>query len=64
MSARACTCSRPGGADGQSPHTEDEVYVVLAGRAQFTAADGPARPGRRLRAAAPHRFHDIAGELA
>ena len=28
-----------GGADGQQPHREDEVYVVTAGRARFTAGD-------------------------
>jgi mannose-6-phosphate isomerase-like protein (cupin superfamily) len=27
-----------GGTDGQSPHTEDEIYVVTAGRAVFDAA--------------------------
>ena len=56
-----------GGIDGQSPHTEDEVYVILAGRARFTAATDtrPVGPGDTIFVAAgvPHRFHDIAEEL-
>jgi mannose-6-phosphate isomerase-like protein (cupin superfamily) len=30
-------CLRAGAVDGQSPHAEDEVYVVNAGRARFTS---------------------------
>ena len=56
-----------GGADPQSPHTEDEVYVVLAGRAQFTVAAETVScgPGDILfvPALVPHRFHDIVEEL-
>jgi len=58
----------PGGAmDGQSPHTEDEAYVVLAGRSRFTAG-GETRdvgPGDTIFVPAhmPHRFHDITDEL-
>jgi mannose-6-phosphate isomerase-like protein (cupin superfamily) len=65
-----------GGTDPQDPHTEDEVYVVLAGRAQFTAGDetvacGPGDetvacgPGDILfvPALVPHKFHDITDEL-
>ena len=56
-----------GGVDGQQPHTEDEVYVVLAGRSRFTAG-GETRdvtPGDTIFVAAgvPHRFHDIAEPL-
>jgi len=56
-----------GAVDRQSPHTEDEVYVVLSGRARFTAG-GETRdigPGDTLFVPArePHRFHDIAEEL-
>ena len=56
-----------GAVDRQSPHTEDEVYVVLAGRARFTAG-GETRdvgPGDTLFVPAhePHRFHDVAEEL-
>jgi mannose-6-phosphate isomerase-like protein (cupin superfamily) len=56
-----------GGTDPQSPHSEDEVYVVLAGRAQFTAGDEtvPCGPGDVLfvPALVPHRFHGIEEEL-
>src|SRR5256885_7614097 len=56
-----------GSVDRQQPHTEDEVYVVLAGRARFTSAGETldVRPGDTLFVPAlePHRFHDIAEEL-
>ena len=47
--ASACMCWTPGAVDGQSPHHEDEVYVVLAGRSRFTAGDEVARRRRRRR---------------
>jgi quercetin dioxygenase-like cupin family protein len=57
----------PGATDGQQPHTEDEVYVVLAGRSRFTAGTETreVRPGDVIFVAAevPHRFHDIEEEL-
>ena len=53
--------------DGQSPHTEDEVYVVLEGRSRFTADDQTrdVSPGDVIFVAAgvPHRFHDVIEEL-
>src|SRR3954470_6918576 len=56
-----------GAVDGQQPHTEDEVYVVLAGRARFTAgeATGDVAAGDTIfvPALVPHRFHDIEEEL-
>lgn len=56
-----------GGEDPQQPHTEDEVYVVLAGRSRFTAGDETreAGPGDTIFVAAgvPHRFHDIRERL-
>ena len=56
-----------GAIDGQRPHTEDEVYVVLAGRARFTAGTETrdVGPGDTIFVAAevPHRFHDIEEEL-
>jgi len=56
-----------GAADRQRPHTEDEVYVILAGRSRFTAADETrdCGPGDVIfvPAQVPHRFHDIAEEL-
>jgi mannose-6-phosphate isomerase-like protein (cupin superfamily) len=56
-----------GSVDGQSPHTEDEAYVVLEGRSSFTAGDETrdVGPGDTIFVAAgvPHRFHDIAERL-
>ena len=56
-----------GGTDAQQPHTEDEVYIVAAGGALFTAGDQTreVRAGDVLFVAAgvPHRFHDISEEL-
>jgi hypothetical protein len=42
-----------GGVDDQSPHTEDEVYVVTTGRATLVTpgASADVRPGSVLRAA-------------
>jgi mannose-6-phosphate isomerase-like protein (cupin superfamily) len=55
------------GEDEQSPHTEDEVYVVVAGRSQFTAGSDThaVEPGDVMFVAAgvPHHFHDITEEL-
>lgn len=58
----------PAGAkDDQQPHTEDEVYVVLAGRSRFTAGDETrdVRPGDTIFVPANerHLFHDIVEEL-
>jgi mannose-6-phosphate isomerase-like protein (cupin superfamily) len=57
----------PGAVDRQQPHTEDEAYVVLAGRSRFTAGANTRDigPGDTIFVAAgvPHRFHDIAEEL-
>jgi len=56
-----------GAVDGQQPHTEDEVYVILEGRSRFTVADATrdVGPGDTLFVAAtlPHRFHDIVETL-
>jgi mannose-6-phosphate isomerase-like protein (cupin superfamily) len=56
-----------GALDGQQPHTEDEVYVVVAGRSRFTAGDRTrdVGPGDTIfvEAGVPHRFHDITEEL-
>jgi mannose-6-phosphate isomerase-like protein (cupin superfamily) len=57
----------PGQPDLQHPHTEDEVYCVLAGAARITVGDEvrDVRTGSIVFVAAgvPHRFHDIAEEL-
>ncbi len=55
------------GVDRQSPHTEDEVYVVVAGRSRFTAG-AETRDVERgdtifVPAGVVHGFHDIAREL-
>jgi mannose-6-phosphate isomerase-like protein (cupin superfamily) len=53
--------------DPQSPHEQDEVYVVLAGSASFTAAGETIQvaagstifvPAREV-----HRFHDVTERL-
>jgi mannose-6-phosphate isomerase-like protein (cupin superfamily) len=57
-----------GGVDRQSPHTEDEVYVVTAGQATFIDDTGRAdvRPGDVLfvRAGVPHHFENVTSDLA
>ena len=56
-----------GDADPQSPHTEDELYYVVSGRARITvgADDRAIEPGSLVfvGAAVPHRFHDITERL-
>jgi mannose-6-phosphate isomerase-like protein (cupin superfamily) len=56
-----------GGTDPQSPHTEDEVYYVVSGKAQITVAD----ESRAVQAGSvvyveknvAHHFHSIEEEL-
>jgi mannose-6-phosphate isomerase-like protein (cupin superfamily) len=56
-----------GGVDGQRPHTEDEIYYVVSGRARVTVGDDvrDVEPGSIVfvGASVPHRFHEIAEEL-
>jgi quercetin dioxygenase-like cupin family protein len=56
-----------GGADPQKPHSEDEVYYVVSGRAQLTVGDEvrPVQAGSivYVKAHAPHRFHDITEDM-
>jgi len=56
-----------GGTDPQRPHSEDELYHVVAGRGVITVGDEtrPVVPGTVVFVAAgvPHRFHDIAERL-
>ena len=55
------------GVDPQSPHTEDEVYYVVSGRAQIKVAD----ENRTVQAGSivyvaknvGHRFHSVEEEL-
>ena len=57
-----------GGTDPQSPHTEDEVYHVVRGRATIVVGEErrPVVPGSVVFVAAgvPHRFVDIAEDLS
>src|SRR3977135_4427841 len=57
-----------GGVDDQEPHTEDEVYVVQAGRASLVTASGTASVGPGsvifVPAGETHRFTDITEDLA
>lgn len=57
-----------GGVDLQQPHTEDEVYYVVHGRAMIRVGDEDShiQPGCVIFVAAnvPHHFHDIAEELS
>src|SRR5205823_1918220 len=56
-----------GGEDRQSPHTEDEVYYVLAGQAtmQVGAERRPVQAGSLIYvpAGVEHRFRDIVAAL-
>lgn len=56
-----------GGTDPQSPHTEDEVYYVVSGRAKIKVADEdrPVQAGSIVYVAknVEHRFHSIEEEL-
>ena len=53
--------------DRQKPHSEDEVYYVIAGRASIRVAgeDRPVTAGSLVFVAAgvEHRFHDIEEDL-
>lgn len=56
-----------GGTDPQSPHTEDEVYYVVSGKAKIKVADEDraVQAGSILYVAknVEHRFHSIEEEL-
>jgi quercetin dioxygenase-like cupin family protein len=56
-----------GASDNQSPHTEDEVYHVVAGRGRLLVGDEdrPVAAGSIafVPADAVHRFHDVEEEL-
>src|SRR5262249_22162437 len=58
----------PRGNDPQSPHTRDEVYVVVAGRGQFRngTEQYPFGPGDVLFVPANviHRFEEFTDDLA
>ncbi|MBD3919062.1 cupin domain-containing protein [Paenibacillus sp. PR3] len=56
-----------GAVDTQSPHTEDELYYIVSGRASITvgANEHEVRTGSivLVEANVPHRFHSITEEL-
>ena len=56
-----------GGTDPQGPHTEDEVYYVIAGRATIRVGDEDRAVSAGstvvVGADVPHRFHGIEEEL-
>ena len=62
------TYSLPAGSvDAQEPHTEDEIYVVLRGRAALATGDASADAGPGsviyVPAGEPHRFVNIVEDL-
>ena len=58
----------PRGSDPQTPHTRDEVYVVVQGSGQFRNGDArhPFGPGDLLfvPAGVVHRFEDFTDDLS
>ena len=56
------------GLDDQSPHTEDEIYVVTAGRGRIVTPSGAADVGPSdvifVPAGEEHRFVDVTEDLA
>jgi len=60
-------CIPAGGVDDQSPHAEDEIYVVVSGRAQLRGGDLTAGVGPGLVVFVPageeHRFVEITEDL-
>ncbi len=56
-----------GALDPQQPHQEDEVYVVVSGRAYLTVGEETTTVGRGsvayVPAGTPHRFHHVTEDL-
>jgi mannose-6-phosphate isomerase-like protein (cupin superfamily) len=56
-----------GGADRQQPHRQDEVYVVMSGRASITVGVETTEVGRGsvvyVPAGTPHKFHHVSENL-
>jgi mannose-6-phosphate isomerase-like protein (cupin superfamily) len=61
-------CIPADGTDEQSPHTEDEIYIVAAGRAKLVSGGEEAEVGPGsviyVPAGEVHRFTEIAEDLA
>jgi len=57
-----------GGTDLQEPHTEDEVYIVMQGKATINVngEDQPVQAGSVVYVAkqVPHKFHTIEEDLS
>jgi mannose-6-phosphate isomerase-like protein (cupin superfamily) len=57
-----------GGLDDQPPHTEDEIYVVTAGRARLVTDSGTVEVGPGdviyVPAGEEHRFVEVTDDLA
>ena len=56
-----------GSADPQVPHAQDEIYLVVSGRASITVGEETTSVARGsvvfVPAGTPHRFHHISEEL-
>ena len=61
-------CIPVGGKDGQAPHAEDEIYVVLRGRAKLVSDSGEVDvgPGSVIYVPARehHQFADVSEDLS
>jgi mannose-6-phosphate isomerase-like protein (cupin superfamily) len=61
-------CIPAGGLDDQTPHTEDEIYVVRSGRATLRTETGTAEVGPGsvifVPAGETHTFTDVTEDLA
>lgn len=61
-------CIPVGGKDGQLPHTEDEIYVVIRGRARLISDSGEADVGPGCVIFVPahehHQFTDVSEDLS
>ncbi|PLW73719.1 cupin domain-containing protein [Streptomyces sp. SCUT-3] len=57
----------PGDLDPQTPHEQDEIYMVVSGRASLTVGEETTQVARGsvvyVPARTPHRFHHITEEL-
>lgn len=58
----------PRGTDPQTPHSRDEVYVVVSGSGEFVGGDNRYRFGQGdllfVAAGMPHRFENFTDDLA
>jgi mannose-6-phosphate isomerase-like protein (cupin superfamily) len=61
-------CIPASGVDDQTPHTEDEIYVVTMGRARLVTPTGSMPVARGdvvfVPAGEPHQFVDVIEDLA